>query len=1581
MRSYLVCSLVIAMVATAGCGDGRPSTDARDTASDKNADGSPNDRIDANGSDRADSSGTGGSLGGNGGDTGGTGGATGVAGTGGSAGSGGGSAGNDGGAGTDGGNPDGAAPSCSDGIKNSDETGIDCGGHCGKCAPGGSCLVNADCQFSCRADKTCAACNVATDCTGIETECVHRACTAGVCDSVKDAAGTVLTVQTSGDCKKRQCAADGSVTNANDDTDVPEDHNPCTNDVCTSGTASHTMVPANSNCGGANHCNATGQCIGCTVAADCPGTDTACRTRTCTTGGVCGYSNVASGTKLVDPTAGDCKGLQCDGAGNQQVVNDNADLPVDNNVCTTDECTAGTPSHRPVTSGTTCGGSLVCDGASHCVECLSANTCPGTDADCHTRSCVSGACGVANIATGTLVAAQTPRDCKKNVCNGQGGVVTVNDDLDLPVDSNACTFDVCTAGTPSNPNVPSGNACGASTICDGQGACVTCLTASSCPGTDTECHHRTCTAGVCGTANTAAGTALSTQVAGDCKRNQCDGAGAPMIVNDDADKPVDGNACTDDVCTAGVPSNPNIAQGTTCGPSLMCNGQGSCVGCVTASNCGTDTFCQARTCSSAGVCGVNNTAAGTAVPSQTAGDCKKVQCDGQGQQVTVNDDTDRPVDGNACTQDLCNAGIASNPPEAAGTTCNMSNGSRCNGSGTAPACVQCLQPSDCPGTDNECHHRTCSAAGVCGVANTADGTLVQSQSAGDCKKNICMTGAQVTVNDDLDVPVDGNSCTMDVCTTGTPSNPSLPLNAACNENGGTRCNGSATAPACVVCTQASHCGTDSVCQSFSCSAAGTCVTNNVAQGTAIASQTAGDCKKNVCNGNGAVVAAADDADLPVDGNGCTSDLCSNGVASNPSLPANTACSENNGTRCNGSATAPACVQCLQPSHCGTDTDCQTFTCSGSGQCGTNNAAQGTATSSQAAGDCKKNVCNGNGASVSMNDNTDVPVDGNECTADVCTNGAATNPPLQAGTSCGTPGGATQMCDGAGACVGCLTEADCPLPSTACQVRVCGIGGVCGFTNVAQGTLVTNAPVGNCHRDECDGLGNVHTVIDNNDKPSTNGNTCVQAVCTAGTPSLEPLNAGTACSEGTGVKCDGMGACVECISATECTGGPDTDCHTRTCTDGACGLVNADVGTPTTNQTSGNCQTQVCDGMGGTMNATDNSDAPVSNNECTTGICSAGVPGSSNKAHGTSCTVGGLTCDGSGTCNTTFSVLRLNGTSSAATSITIEEHKLDGTLGITTDLPTAAGGGNLAIFESGSASSEGSLSLSGDGRYLIVAGYNSTSTQTSVASAAVPRIVARIDAASPANINSTTTIPSATAFTGNNLRGATSQDGTGFWLSGQGTNSTGTPPFNGGIWYVGLGGSNPGPTQITMPVSTQPTNTRWLQIFNGQLYATASNSPFFSVFSVGTGLPTTGGQTVTTFPGLPTATASPFSFVFFDRDASVTGYDLLYISDDGNSTFQGIQKWTFGTSVSCPSGCWTQAAKYNLSTPVDFKGLAGFISSDNNTVTLMATTDEGTTSRLVKIVEVFGASPSVTVTPLGSSPTGQIYRGVALSPHL
>jgi hypothetical protein len=1574
MRSYLVCSLGVAMLLAAGCGDeARPGTDARDGAGDGPGDGGSSvDRVDmrqdmsSTGGTGGSTGGTGGSIGGSGGDTGGTGGGgtggggTGGGGTGGTAGSTGGTGGTAGstggtGGGVDGGpdagGSDGGAPTCNDGIKNSDETGIDCGGHCGKCGPGNACLVNADCTFACKADKTCAACNVAADCPGIESECDHRTCTAGACGNMREAAGTVLTVQATGDCKRRQCAADGTVASVNDDTDLPDDRNPCTNDICTSGTVSHTMMPANSNCGGANHCNANGQCVGCAVAADCPGTDTACRTRTCTAGGVCGFSFTAANTKLVDPTAGDCKGLQCDGAGNAQVMNDSADLPVDGNVCTTDECSSGTPSHRPVASGTACGGSLVCDGAANCVECLTATSCPGTDTECQTRSCVQGECGISNVAAGTLIAAQVPRDCKKNVCNGQGASGSVNDDLDLPVDGNACTQDVCTAGMPSNPFVTAGNSCGANTICDGQGACVTCLTASSCPGTDTECRTRTCVNGACGVSNAPAGMLLTTQTAGDCKRAQCDGSGLSMVVTDDADAPVDGNSCTGDVCTAGVPSNPNLASGSACGTNQVCNGQGACVGCVTAANCGTDTACRTFTCNN-GQCGVDNVAAGTLLTAQTAGDCKRVQCDGTGQTQTVTDDTDKPVDGNACTQDLCTAGIPSNPPETAGTTCSQNGGTRCNGSGTAPACVQCLAPTDCSGNDTECHVRTCSTAGVCGISNTSDGTLVTGQTAGDCKKNVCMTGNQVTVNDDNDVPVDGNGCTMDACSNGSPANPPLPSNSPCSENGGTRCNGSATAPACVQCLQNGDCGTNTECQMFTCSLAGACSTNDVANGTPLAAQATGDCKRNVCNGSGGTTVAVDNADLPVDGNACTADLCTSGTPSNPSLPASTACTQNGGTLCNGSATAPACVQCVDAGDCGTDTFCKTYTCSAAGVCGSSNTADGTALPGQTAGDCKRNVCM-TGAAAVVNDDNDVDVDGNLCTDDVCMNGTPSNPNLPLGEICGP----SLTCDGNGGCVGCFADSDCPLPANDCQTRVCNQG-TCGFNNVAQNMPISTQTTGDCKTSVCDGAGGVTVINDDLDKPATS-NQCLQSVCTAGVPSNPPATQGATCNQNNGTKCDGAGACVQCFNATECPG-DDTECHSRTCTTGLCGISNQPLGTAVPTQISGDCRKNQCDGNGDVANVGDDSDNPVNNNECAFSMCLGGAVNTDPVGHGTICTQnGGRTCDGAGACVNTFCVLRSNMTTSGnGSAIVIEERRLDGVLVTTTNLPTAASGSNLPLVQSGTSTSEGSLSLSGDGRYLILGGYGTTPGS---ATGTVVRVLGRIDAGNPALVDTSTQVPAATIFNSNNLRGATSQDGTGFWASGAGGGT-------GGIWWIPLGGANP------VRVVSNPNNTRWPLIFDGQLYVSTVEgngtiTPFAPV-RVGTGLPTTAGQNITALPGLPTTNAgSPYGYAFLDLNPNVTGVDRLYIAD-GNL---GIQKWTLAST----GGTWTLAATFTVTPAAGFRGVTALVTGAN--VTVIGTTAEVTGTRIFSFVDTGTGTPTGSLLVTATSPQG--YRGVALAPHL
>src|SRR5690349_25031988 len=101
--------------------------------------------------------------------------------------------------------------------------------------------------------------------------------------------------------------------------------------------------------------------------------------------------------------------------------------------------------------------------------------------------------------------------------------------------------------------IPDAGAGGSSSTSGMGGTASQCNGPADCPDPGNACMNRTCVAGKCGTEAVPAGTALSTQVSGDCKVVQCDGAGATTTANDDADLPNDGKAGTDDLCMAGQP--------------------------------------------------------------------------------------------------------------------------------------------------------------------------------------------------------------------------------------------------------------------------------------------------------------------------------------------------------------------------------------------------------------------------------------------------------------------------------------------------------------------------------------------------------------------------------------------------------------------------------------------------------------------------------------------------------------------------------------------------------------------------------------------------------------------------------------------------------------------------------------------------------------------------------------------------------------------------------------------------------------------------------------------------------------------
>jgi hypothetical protein len=240
--------------------------------------------------------------------------------------------------------------------------------------------------------------------------------------------------------------------------------------------------------------------------------------------------------------------------------------------------------------------------------CGGPNDCPTPANECLYATCVDGGCGTAPVAQGTAVAAQVPGDCKRKVCNGNGGTQDQNDDSDVQDDAKVCTLDGCSAGSPTH-TPRTGQTCGTSGVCSNLGECVGCNVPADCPGTDDFCKTRKCENNMCGFTYKDQGTALPSdqQTAGDCKTKACNGAGG---VQDDAtptDVASDGNVCTQDTCNGTTPSHPPEPSGTACGGSHKCDGAGACVECLLPADCGsTGNQCVLATCSNDHHCGTAN---------------------------------------------------------------------------------------------------------------------------------------------------------------------------------------------------------------------------------------------------------------------------------------------------------------------------------------------------------------------------------------------------------------------------------------------------------------------------------------------------------------------------------------------------------------------------------------------------------------------------------------------------------------------------------------------------------------------------------------------------------------------------------------------------------------------------------------------------------------------------------------------------------------------------------------------------------------------------------------------------------------
>jgi hypothetical protein len=281
----------------------------------------------------------------------------------------------------------------------------------------------------------------------------------------------------------------------------------------------------------------------------------------------------------------------------------------------------------------------------------------------------------------------------------------------------------------------------------------------------------------------------------------------------------------------------------------------------------------------------------------------------------------------------------------------------------------------------------------------------------------------------------------------------------------------------------------------------------------------------------------------------------------------------------------------------------------------------------------------------------------------------------------------------------------------------------------------------------------------------------------------------------------------------------------------------------------------------------------------------------------------------------------------------------------TALPIAASGNNHILVASGTATSEGFLTRSTDGRYIVLTGYDvAPGGSTSLTTTAAARVVGRVDGSG--NIDTTTAL---TDFAvGNNPRSAASTDGTNLWVGGAA----------GGVRYATLGAT------ASTQLSTTVTNIRQTAIFGSQLYVSDSSGSTVRLGAVGAGTPTTSGQTITNLSGFPVS-GSPYGFYFADLDGNGT-IETVYVADDA----VGVTK--YGLS----GGTWT--AEGTVGTGSDtYRGLTAIMSG--GLASLYATRKNGT--ELVSLNDGSGAGGTFTGTwtAIATAATNTAFRGVAPAP--
>lgn len=565
------------------------------------------------------------------------------------------------------------APTCTDGVRNGAETGLDCGGAtCPRCAAGGACVQDSDCASGVCVAGACAAptcvdgvrngAETAVDCGGgacptcadnvacaQASDCQSGVCFLGQCRAPSCADGVKNGSETATDCGGGTCptCADGRACQAAAD---------CLSGVCSSGTstcAAPSCADGVRN-GAETGVDCGGICPGCGPGGPCAlGSD--CGSGVCQVG-TCRVAACGNGVSDASETDVDCGGPDCAPCATGKACGMGTDCA--SAVCQTGLCRpahCGNGAKDADETDADCGGS--------CTPCAAGKGC-ATGADCASGACGAGTCLEAPGATCLGDAQCASGFCTDGVCCDVrcGGICQACNQVGSV---GTCAF--LPAGTPYAACPNDGQAtCGRTGLCSGAGSCAlysagTACVPASCASATSANRVDSCDG---------SGTCVDGGVVA-CTPYVCNGASGTCRTTCTADADcAPGYACSSGVC--------KVSVGGLCSFGAQCSSGACCSGVCR------DLATDADNCGACGtVCHLN---AGTSANACTSGTCAPTcngawgNCDGNGAngcETPLDTLTDCGACGAACS--LANADASCGTGTCELASCNIGYAS-CDGS-------------------------------------------------------------------------------------------------------------------------------------------------------------------------------------------------------------------------------------------------------------------------------------------------------------------------------------------------------------------------------------------------------------------------------------------------------------------------------------------------------------------------------------------------------------------------------------------------------------------------------------------------------------------------------------------------------------------------------------------------------------------------------------------------------------------------------------------------------------------------------------------------------------------------------------